>query len=278
LACIDVFNNEPPENFDLAKHPKVLATPHLGASTEEAQTKVADQILEQMIEYFQKNVARNAVNFVSVDENIQPFIAPFFKLAERIGTVFNQIKLGRLKEVSVRYYGTVLDVPVEPITSYLLVGALKSKVSANVNPVNALTLARERGISIEIIKKDTPLKVNTNAIAVDFITDVGTIHLTGSFAGLGIFNLIEYGTFSLAAELSGQMLIVENDDIPGIIGKVASALGDQNINITHVSSGRDDKAKTALNVFNIQGEMDDDLVAKIAKQDGLNKHYLVKIN
>ena len=78
LACVDVYSSEPPEDFDLAQHEKVLATPHLGASTEEAQTKVADQILDQMIEYFQKNVARNAVNFRSVEENLQSIIAPFY--------------------------------------------------------------------------------------------------------------------------------------------------------------------------------------------------------
>ena len=282
MACIDVFNSEPLEDFSLAQHPKVLATPHLGASTEEAQTKVASQILEQMIEFSQKNVARNAVNFVSVDEELQELIAPFFTLAERIGCVFNQIKQSRLKEISVRYYGNVLDVPVEPITSYLLVGALKSaaknKDVANVNPVNALTIAREHGISIEIAKKDTPLTAYTNAIACDFITESGTIHLAGSFVGLNIFHLVEYGGFKLAAELSGQALIVENDNIPGIIGKVGTILGAANVNISHMSSGRDGDEKMALNIFNIQGNIHNDLLGKLEKIDGVNQVFLVKID
>ncbi len=282
LACIDVFSSEPPADFNLAQHPKVLATPHLGASTEEAQTKVADQILEQMIEFFQKDVARNAVNFVSVDEEVQEYIAPFFKLAEKIGTVFNQIKQGRLKEISVRYYGDVLDVPVEPITSYLLVGALKpanqEKNVANVNPINALTIARESGISIEIAKKDTPLTVHTNAIACDFITEAGTIHLAGSFVGINIFHLIEYGDFKLSAELSDQLVIVENDNVPGKIGKVGTILGEVNVNISDMSSGRDSVSKKALNVFNVQGNLQEDLLTKLENIKGVDKVYLAKVD
>lgn len=274
MACVDVFSSEPPENYDLAKHPKVLSTPHLGASTQEAQTKVADQILDQIIEYFQKNVARNAVNFVSVDEEVQPRIAPFFKLAERIGCVYNQLKKSRLKEISVRYYGTVLDVPVEPITSHLLVGAFKSrgkeKDVVNVNPVNALSVAREHGISIEIAKKDTPLTVHTNAIACDFITDDGIIHLTGSFIGLDIFHLIEFNDYMLEAELNNQMLFVENDNVPGIIGKIGTQLGSDNINISHVSSGHDGNEKNAMTVFNIQGDIPATLIDTLHAIPGIN--------
>ncbi len=274
-AAIDVWSSEPPEDFSLAMHPKVLATPHLGASTQEAQVKVADQILAQMVEYFSKNVARNAVNFISVEAEIQDLIAPFFELARRVGSVFNQIKNGRLREISVRYYGRTLEVPVEPITSYLLMGALKSATENPdielVNPVNALTIARERGISIEIAKKDTPLTVHTNAIACDFITDNGTVHLAGSVVGQNIYHLIEFGPFKLSAELGGQMIFIENDNIPGIIGKVGTILGEVNINITHLSSGRDGDPKEALNVFNVVGHLQSDLHTRLEAVPGINR-------
>lgn len=282
LAALDVWSNEPPEDFSLACHPKVLATPHLGASTEEAQVKVADQILAQMIEYFTKNVARNAVNFVSVDAEIQDMIAPFFELARRLGMVFNQIKNGRLREISVRYYGRTLEVPVEPITSYLLMGALKSATENPdielVNPVNALTIARERGISIEIAKKDTPLTVHTNAIACDFITDSETVHLAGSVVGQNIYHLIEFGPFKLSAELGGQMLFIENDNVPGIIGKVGTLLGEVNINIAHLSSGRDGDPKEALNVFNVAGNLQSDLQSRLESVSGINRVLLAVVD
>ena len=136
-AALDVYSSEPPTDFALAKHPKVVATPHLGASTEEAQVKVADMILDQMIEYFEKNVARNAVNFVSVNEEIQSIIEPYFELAQRLGKLFNQSKQGRLKEVSIRFYGDAIHVPVEPISAHLMVGALKGAETELINPVNS---------------------------------------------------------------------------------------------------------------------------------------------
>ncbi len=281
-AAIDVFDSEPPKDYKLAQHKKVLATPHLGASTEEAQVKVADQILDQIIEYFQKNVARHAVNFVSVDEKIQPVIAPYFEMAERMGSIYNQIKSGRLKEISVRYYGTVLSVPVEPITAHLLVGAMKSQTEDPdieiVNPVNAFTIARERGISIEMAKKDTPLTVHSNAIACDFVTDNEKIHVAGSFFGKNQFHMIEFGEYTLAAELSGQMILVENEDVPGVIGQVGTILANVNINISHMSSSRLPKKKTALNVFNVEGNLQSDLLTKLEAIEGVQRVLIAKIN
>ncbi len=278
MAAIDVWGSEPPADFRLAQHPHVLSTPHLGASTEEAQVKVADQILEQMIDFFKNNVARHAINFVSVDPQLQPIIAPFFELAKRIGSVYNQIKSGRLKEISVRYYGSVLEVPVEPITSYLLVGALKAATEnpdiENVNPVNALSLARERGISIEIAKKDMPLTVHNNAIACDFITENETIHLAGSVIGNNIYHLIEFSNFKIAAELNGQMIFIENEDVPGIIGKVGTTLGEVNVNIAHMSSGRDKGHNDALNVFNVTGNLPSDLFTKLENIKGIEKVHI----
>ncbi len=282
FAAIDVWSSEPPADFKLAQHPHVLSTPHLGASTQEAQEKVADQILDQMITYFNTNVARHAINFVSVEPELQPVIAPYFELAQRLGMVYNQIKSGRLKEISVRYYGAVLDVPVEPITSYLLVGALKSATEnpdiEQVNPVNALALARERGISIEIAKKDTPLTVHTNAIACDFITETETIHLAGSMVGQNIFHLIEFADYKIAAELSGQMIFVENDDVPGIIGKVGTTLGEVNINIAQMSSGRHTQNNEALNVFNVTGNLQSDLIGKLESEKAIHSVHIARIN
>ncbi len=282
LACIDVYSSEPPEDFKLAQHPKVLSTPHLGASTEEAQVKVADQILEQMIEYFNKNVARNAVNFTSVQEELQPVIEPYFEMAKRMGTVYNQIKTGRLREVSVRYYGSVLEVPVEPITAHLLVGALKSNSEDPnieiVNPVNALTMARERGISIEIAKKDTPLTVHSNAIACDFITDSGKIHLAASFFGKNQYHLIEFSEYKIAAELHGQLIFIENENVPGVIGKVGTVLGNVNINISSMSSGRNEEKKRALNVFCVEGNLQSELLGKLEKIDGVINVYIANVS
>ncbi|MGD9898193.1 MAG: phosphoglycerate dehydrogenase [Calditrichaceae bacterium] len=281
-AAIDVFSSEPPTDFTLAKHPNCLATPHLGASTEEAQVKVADQILQQMIEYFNKNVAKNAVNYVSVDEELQPIIAPFYELAMRLGTLFNQIKAGRLKEVAVRYYGTVLNVPVEPITAHLLVGALKSQSDGKdveiINAVNSLAIAREKGISIEIAKKDLALTSHTNVIACDFVTESETIHVAGTYFAQNIFHLIEYCQFNIDADLNGQMIIIGNDDIPGIIGKAGTIFAENKINIGHLSSSRKKDTKLALNIFNVEGNLKPELKSKLEQIAGVKRVLIIKLN
>lgn len=285
MAAIDVFESEPPVSYDLAQHPRVVATPHLGASTEEAQTKVAEQILHQMLEYFRKNVALNAVNFISVDEKIQPIIAPYFDLAERMGTFFSQVRNSRLKEVAIRFYGDIIGLPLEPIASHLMAGALRAGSQERephdvdlLNMVNSLAIAREKGISIEIARKDQPLTSHTNLIACDFVTEGETVHLAGTVYAKDIYRLVEWGQYSVDAELADKMVIVENDDVPGIIGKVGTLLAEKHINISHVSSGRLLANKTAVNIFNVEGDLQDSLPQRLQKIDHVRRVLLVAMN
>jgi D-3-phosphoglycerate dehydrogenase len=272
-AALDVYSSEPPTDFALVKHEKVVATPHLGASTQEAQVKVADMILSQMIEYFEKNAAKHAVNFVSVEAEIQPIIAPYFILAERLGKIFNQAKQGRLKEISVRYYGEVTRLPVEPIASHLVVGALKGAETEIVNPVNALALCRERGIGIEIAKKDVPLTSRTNLIACDFTTDEAFYHFAGTFYAKDQFHLTECGEFNCDGNLEGHMLFVENDDIPGVVGQLGAVLANFDVNIGHLSLGRIKDKKIALNVFNLDAAIGDGVLKELSEVKGVNQIY-----
>jgi D-3-phosphoglycerate dehydrogenase / 2-oxoglutarate reductase len=272
-AALDVFSSEPPADFTLAKHPKVVATPHLGASTEEAQVKVADMILAQMIEYFEKNVARHAVNFISVDEKIQPVIAPYFELAQRIGKIFSGSKEGRLKDVSIRFYGDILKVPVEPIAAHLMVGALQGMETEMVNPVNSLALCRDRGISIEIAKKDLSMTSHTNLIACDFVTDKGFYHFAGTLFAKDQFHLTECGEFICDANLEGNMLFVENEDIPGIVGKLGLVLANFKVNIGHLSLGRLKDKKIALNVFNLDTPIGDGVLEELREIKGVQQVY-----
>ena len=283
MAAIDVYESEPPENWDLARHPKVTATPHLGASTEEAQTKVADQILQQMIEYFRKGVALNAINFVSVDEKIQPIIAPYFALADRLGSLFSQFKPGRLKEVAIRLYGDIIHLPDTPIASHLLSGALKSGSKAEnhsvdlINMVNSIAIAREKGVNIEISKKDRPLTSHTNFIACDFHTDKGMIHLGGTIYAKNHYRLIEFGHYIVDADLNEKIVIVENRDVPGIIGKVGTLLAEDNINITHVSSGRQTDKQMAVNIFNVEGKWNGGLRQRLEAIPNVERVLLVAL-
>jgi D-3-phosphoglycerate dehydrogenase len=276
-AALDVYSSEPPTDFALAKHPKVVATPHLGASTEEAQVKVADMILDQMIEYFEKNVARNAVNFISIDEEIQPVIAPYFELAKRLGKLFNQGKQGRLKEVAIRFYGDTINVPVEPISAHLMVGALKGAKTELINPVNALAICRDRGISIEIAKKDLALTSHTNLIACDFKTDEGFYHFAGTVFAKDQFHLTECGEFTCDANLEGNMLFVENEDIPGVVGQLGLVLANYKVNIGHLSLGRLKDKKDALNVVNLDSPIGEGVINELREVKGVKQVYTAEI-
>ena len=280
-AALDVFESEPPRNWALVKHPRVVATPHLGASTQEAQAKVAQQILEQMAEYFQKQVARNAVNFVTVDESVQPLIAPYYSLAQALGTFASQIRQGRIKEISIRFYGEVNQLPVDPIASHLLASALHSPDHREVeliNPVNAMAVARDKGIEIEISRKDHPLTSHTNLIACDVLTDQGKIHLAGTVYARGMNRLVALNAFAVDAHLSGKMVVVFNEDVPGVIGRVGTLLGDHRINIAGLTSGRQKETASACNIFNVEGDWNpDQLIAQLQKVPHVQKVLLVAL-
>jgi D-3-phosphoglycerate dehydrogenase len=276
-AALDVYSSEPPTDFDLVKHPHVVATPHLGASTAEAQVKVADMILDQILGYFEKNVARNAVNFISIEPEIQEKIAPFFELAKRLGRVFAQFKTGRLEEVAIRFYGDIIKLPIEPISAYLIVGALKGVETELINPVNSLTVARERGISIEIAKKDLALTSHTNLIACDFKTEDGFYHFAGTLFAKDQYHLTECGEFTCDANLEGNMLFVENEDIPGVVGQLGLALASFKVNIGHMSLGRLKSKKIALNVFNLDSPIGNGVIEELKKVNGVKQVYIANI-
>ena len=276
-AAIDVYSSEPPTDFALAKHAHVVATPHLGASTQEAQVKVADMILAQMNDYFEKNVAHNAVNFISLDPEIQHKINPYFNLARRLGQIFNQCREGRLQEVAIRFYGDIVNVPVEPISAHLMVGALEGAETELINPVNSLNICRERGISIEIAKKDLALTSHTNLIACDFKTDTGFYHFAGTVFAKNQFHLTECGEFLCDANINGNMLFVENDDIPGVVGQLGLVLGNYKVNIGHLSLGRIKEKKIALNIFNLDSKIGDGVVNELKNVKGVQAVYMATI-
>lgn len=276
-AALDVYSSEPLTDYTLAKHPHVIATPHLGASTEEAQTKVADQILIQMIDYFKKNVARNAVNFMSLESEMQNIISPYFELANRLGTVFNKMKKGRLIEISINFFGEILELPLDPIAAYLVVGALKGSETEIINPVNALAISKDRGINIDITKKETKLSNYNNLITCDFKSDKESYHFAGTVFSNNRFHLTECGEFTCDAILEGNMLFIENEDIPGVVGRLGLVLSNFNVNIGYLSLGRLEDQKIALNILTLDSPIGDDVIEEIKKIKGVKQVYIINI-
>ncbi len=272
-AAFDVFESEPPTHWELIDHPRFIATPHLGASTQEAQEKVARQILEQIAHFFETGVPRNAVNFMAVDEKLLPVLKPYFELAYRLGQAGAQMGNGtssskRLTGISVRFYGEVTNLPLDPIVSHLLMGVFQNPSQTNqptefINAVNAMSVARERGIEIEISRKDHPLTSHTHLIACDFHFEDHMVHLSGTVYAKGIFRLVEFGPYTVDANLNGQLIVIENQDVPGVIGRTGLILADHQLNIAHVSSGRLQDKGTAVNIFNVEGRVTPEVLAQI---------------
>jgi len=154
-----------------------------------------------------------------------------------------------------------------------MVGALQGGETELVNPVNALSICRNSGISIEIAKKDLALTSHTNLIACDFKTDKGLYHFAGSVFAKDQFHLTECGDFVCDANLEGHMLFVENDDVPGVVGQLGGVLANYKVNIGHLSLGRLKDAKKALNVFNLDSAIGDGVKEELSVVNGVNQVY-----
>jgi D-3-phosphoglycerate dehydrogenase len=252
-AALDVFENEPPAGSPLLSLPNLIGTPHLGASTHEAQEHVAVGIAEQVADFLLRGVARNAVNLIPVDPKTAALISPYQALAEKLGKLHAQLRRGRLKEILVEYQGEVSEYPTSPITSSLLKGYFESFQSGPVNAVNATYLARQSGVRLSETRSAESLDF-TNLIGATFVTSEGRTALAGTLFGKNNPRIVRLDNYYFDALPEGEILLVSNDDTPGMLGKISSLLGRCGINIGFLSMGRDKPAGTAVAILNLDSE------------------------
>jgi D-3-phosphoglycerate dehydrogenase / 2-oxoglutarate reductase len=249
-AALDVFEHEPPGELPLAKHPAVLSTPHLGASTEEAQERVAVDIAQQMIDYLKNGSIRNAVNVYPVDGEMLRKVEPYMHLAELLGSFIVQMAEGGLKELAVRYSGDAAALEFKPITAALLTGLLKRSLPDHVNVVNAPHLAKERGIRVsETISTD--VEDYSSLITVELTTDKAKRQVAGTLFGRKEPRIVRVDDSRMEAVPSGFMLVFSNQDTPGVIGKIGTILGNNQINIAGMQLGRVAPHGMAVAVVNV---------------------------
>ena len=236
-AALDVFEEEPTKNAELVSHPNVICTPHLGASTDEAQKNVAIAIAEQISDYLRSGEIRNAVNFPSVSAELLAMIQPYLALAEKLGKFEAQIATGGIKEVQIEYSGEILERNVAPITIAFLKGLLEPILNESVNYINAPIIAKERGICL-IESKSNEVKDFKNMIAVTVQTSHEKCFAAGAIFGRQDPRIVRIDDFSLEAIPDGNMLILHNNDRPGVVGNVGTTLGDNGINIARLQLSR----------------------------------------
>ncbi|MFQ5455442.1 MAG: phosphoglycerate dehydrogenase [Nitrospirota bacterium] len=262
-AALDVFEKEPvaPDNPLLSLN-NVICTPHLGAATKEAQENVAIAIASQIVDYLINGIVRNAVNIPSVSPDVLPEIQPYINLGEKLGTFQTQIYEGGLEKVTIEYRGKVSTLFTPPITIAVLKGLLSPVLKETVNYVNAPIIARERGIEVEELKIDEAGDFSSLiVIRVKAKDKEGKI--TGALYSSKDPRIIEVDNFSIEIIPEGTMLMLSNNDRPGVIGSIGKILGDKNINISRMQFGRERPGGIAISVIGIDTDVTPEFLDKI---------------
>jgi D-3-phosphoglycerate dehydrogenase / 2-oxoglutarate reductase len=263
-AALDVLSEEPPPAGNpLLRHPKVIVTPHIAASTAEAQEIVGVEIAEQVRGFLKDGIIRNAVNFPSVSFEEYKRIGPFLRLGENLGSFISQICDGRLNEVGIRYYGETVDINTHLIASSIIMGVLEPILGDGVNLINARKHLDERGILL-IESRSNRVRSYSNLISVRVKTDVREEWIEGTILSQDNTRLVSVDGIDIEAPLHGSILFIRNNDTPGVIGQIGTLLGNNQINIANFALGRGENHH-AVGVVNVDSQISEDLLEHIRR-------------
>jgi D-3-phosphoglycerate dehydrogenase len=239
-AALDVFATEPPGKIKLLELDNLVCTPHLGASTLEAQTNVAVQVAGQIIDFLQNGTVLNAVNTPSVTGELLVKLRPYLTLANQMGLLLAQLGKGALKEVEIEFNGDFQGLDMSPVTTAVIKGLLTPILKDDVNFINALVIAGDRGIKIsESTSQES--KEYLNLISVKAVTDSGINTVSGAIFGKNDSRVVRINTFRLEMVLEGHLALIYNIDKPGSIGQIGTVLGKHNVNIARMQVGQEEK-------------------------------------
>ncbi len=259
-AALDVFATEPATAHPLFGHARVVATPHLGASTSEAQENVAIQVAEQMADYLVRGAVSNALNSPSVTAEEAPRLKPYIALAEKLGAFAGQLTRSGLKEIQITYEGDVARLNLKPLTASAVAGVLKPML-AEVNIVNAPVIARERGISIAETTRDDA-DAYDSVIRLKIVTESQTRTVSGTIFGASP-RIVEIKGVEMEAPFAPHMLYVTNEDRPGFIGALGQTLGEAGVNIATFNLGRAGPGEGAIALIAVDEPVSDAVLEKL---------------
>ncbi len=276
-AALDVYSKEPPENTRFAELENCLVTPHLGASTEEAQIEVAVEASQILVDAIKGGPVRNAVNAPAMAGAMPPVVERYARLARRIGTLLSTITPGRIKNIEVQYRGSIAEMTIEPVTLNFVIGLLQKHFDTPLNMINTPVLAKERGISINE-KRNTEAKDVAASIGAKVVTDKVTRTVTGSVFGATLPRIIEIDGFNVEMTPQGAVVVIFNDDKPGVIGAVGTICGRHNINICTMGVGQKLAEQKAVLAVSLDKEPDAKVVEELSKLEFVNEIYVCRLD
>jgi D-3-phosphoglycerate dehydrogenase len=266
-AALDVFETEPAKESPLFGTPNFISTPHLGASTSEAQVNVALQVAEQLSDYLLTGGVTNALNMPSLSAEEAPKLKPYMALAEKLGSMVGQLSSDVIPRISIHCEGAAAELNQKPIVSAVLAGFLRTQTDT-VNMVNAPFLARERGIEVREIKTERTGDYHT-LVRVSVKTERGERSVAGTLFGNAAPRLVELFGIKIEADLDGDMLYIVNEDTPGFIGRLGSALGEAGINIGTFHLGRREAGGEAVLLLSVDTPLTAEVQKNLASLPGV---------
>lgn len=275
-AALDVFAKEPPENRGFEKLENCIVTPHLGASTDEAQVEVALDAAQELVEALRGTQVRNAVNVPGLDKTLPEIVRKYRVLAERLGMVISSITPGVIKKVEVSYRGEIATVDTAAVTTSFSIGLLKKHFEEPLNIVNVPVLAKQRGISIDEVKNPAPEDFSS-VMSARLVTDQADRKVTGTIIGQNIPRIISIDDFSLEMSPEGPIMIIFNNDRPGVIGAVGTICGKHKINIGTMGVGRVKDQNRAILAISMDAAPDQKAIEEFKKQDFVKQVYICEL-
>jgi len=269
-VALDVYPAEPPQNRRLVDLDRVICTPHLGASTAEAQENVAIAVCTQIRDYLVDGTIRNAVNAPAVAGEALVLLRPYLDLSQRLGLLLGQVVHAGIKSVEAQYAGDVGEMDIRPLTTSFLTGLFTPQLKEEVNQVNAHSVAAERGITVSetrVSKSEYFLSL----LRYKVVTEAREQVVEGTLFGLSEPRMVRYGLFRGEFDIEGHLLLIRAVDRPGVIGAVGSALGKKGINISHLQFARAQEGGEALIFLNTDSAPDDAALKDLRALDNVEE-------
>ena len=275
-VALDVYTTEPCTNSPLFGMPGVVCTPHLGASTEEAQTQVAVEGIGLLIDFFKTGTIRHAVNMTPLDAALLADLRGYLDVAYRLGMLLAQTEMGPIQRCTLNYRGEVAGKKTKLITASFAAGLLNQAMAQDINIVNAEVLLRERGIELVEQTRSDP-GAFSSIVTAEVVTDKKTYKASGTVFGVDMARLVQLNEYRLEAYLDGVLMIFTHKDVPGIIGAVGTIFGKHQVNIAQMAVGRATKGGEAIGVLNLDATPPQAALDEVRSHPAIQSLTIIKL-